>query len=124
MTATPSTTTPYDPDCIFCKIAAGELGTAFVAESDHAVAFADLAPQAPVHILIVPKRHIPSIAGFAPDDDALLGDLVRLANQVARERGIDAGGYRLLTNVGPDAGQTVFHLHLHLLGGAPLAPLG
>lgn len=124
MTAATSTSTTYDPDCIFCKIAAGEFGTTFVAESENAVAFADLAPQAPTHVLIVPKRHIASIAALTSADDPLLGELVRLANQVAGELGIERSGYRLLTNVGPDAGQTVFHLHLHLLGGTMLGPLG
>ncbi|MGC4105992.1 MAG: histidine triad nucleotide-binding protein [Thermomicrobiales bacterium] len=113
----------YDSDCIFCKIAAGEFGTAFAAQSDHAVAFDDLSPQAPVHVLVVPKRHIPSIAGLEAGDGDLLADMIALANQVARDRGIDASGYRLLTNVGPDAGQTVFHLHMHLLGGKELGPL-
>lgn len=118
-----TTTTTTDVDCIFCKIAAGAFGTTFAAESDRAVAFDDLAPQAPVHVLIVPKRHVASVADLAVEDGDLLADLVSLANQVARDRGIDASGYRLLTNVGADAGQTVFHLHLHLLGGKTLGPL-
>lgn len=113
----------YEADCIFCKIAAGELGTSFAAESDLAVAFDDLAPQAPVHVLVVPKRHLTSVAALTPADGDLLTDMLALANQVARDRGIDASGYRLLTNVGPDAGQTVFHLHMHLLGGKELGPL-
>ncbi|MGB3327671.1 MAG: histidine triad nucleotide-binding protein [Thermomicrobiales bacterium] len=112
-----------DADCIFCKIAAGELGTTFVGESDLAVAFDDLNPQAPVHVLLVPKQHIASIAAVTSEDQAVLADLVQLANQVARDRGIDQSGYRLLANVGPDAGQTVFHLHLHLLGGKELGAL-
>ncbi|MGC4192175.1 MAG: histidine triad nucleotide-binding protein [Thermomicrobiales bacterium] len=113
----------YEADCIFCKIAAGELGTSFAAESDLAVAFDDLAPQAPVHVLVVPKRHIASIAGLSVDDGDLLADMVSLANRVARDRGIVESGYRLLSNVGPDAGQTVYHLHFHLLGGKTLGPL-
>lgn len=113
----------YDADCIFCKIAVGELGTSFAAESDLAVAFDDLAPQAPVHVLVVPKRHLASVAALTPADGDLLADMLALANQVARDRGIGASGYRLLTNVGPDAGQTVFHLHMHLLGGKELGPL-
>lgn len=113
----------YDADCIFCKIAAGAFGTAFAAESEPAVAFDDLSPQAPVHVLIVPKAHRASIAALTPADGDLLGDMIALANQVARDRGIDESGYRLLTNVGPDAGQTVFHLHMHLLGGRELGPL-
>ncbi|MGN6031204.1 MAG: HIT domain-containing protein, partial [Thermomicrobiales bacterium] len=87
-------------DCIFCKIAAGAFGTTFAAESDRAVAFDDLAPQAPVHVLIVPKHHVASLAEVTREDSDLLADLVSLANQVARDRGIDANGYRVLTNVG------------------------
>lgn len=113
----------YEEDCIFCKIAAGAFGTTFAAESDRAVAFDDLAPQAPVHVLIVPKTHVASIAALGEGDGDLLADMVALANQVARDRDIDASGYRLLTNVGPHAGQTVFHLHMHLLGGKELGPL-
>ena len=113
----------YDADCIFCKIAAGELGTPFVAETDLVVAFDDLAPQAPVHVLIVPKQHVASVADLTAEDGDLFADLVGVANRVARERGIADTGYRLLTNAGPDAGQTVFHLHMHLLGGRELGPL-
>jgi histidine triad (HIT) family protein len=113
----------YEEDCIFCKIAAGAFGTTFAAESDRAVAFDDLAPQAPVHVLVVPKTHVASIAALGEGDGDLLADMVALANQVARDRDIDASGYRLLTNVGPHAGQTVFHLHMHLLGGKELGPL-
>ena len=107
-------------DCIFCKIVRGEFGTEFVAESDLAVAFNDIAPHAPTHVLIVPRRHIPSLADLTEDDAALLGEMIGLANQVARERGIDASGYRLATNVGRDGGQEVPHLHWHLLGGRAL----
>ncbi|MGB3305719.1 MAG: histidine triad nucleotide-binding protein [Thermomicrobiales bacterium] len=107
-------------DCIFCKIVSGELGTEFVAESAHAVAFNDIAPHAPTHVLIVPRRHIPSLADLTENDAELLGEMISLANQVARERGIDASGYRLVTNVGKDGGQEVPHLHWHLLGGRAL----
>ena len=110
-------------DCIFCKIVAGEFGTEFVAETDLVVAINDLSPQAPTHVLIVPRRHIASVADLTPDDDALLGDCVRVAKRIAKDRGLETSGYRILTNVGPDAGQTIFHLHWHLLGGKTLGPL-
>lgn len=107
-------------DCIFCKIVRGEFGTEFVAESDLAVAFNDIAPHAPTHVLIVPRRHIASLADLTDDDAPLLGEMIGLANRIARDRGIDASGYRLVTNVGKDGGQEVPHLHWHLLGGRAL----
>jgi histidine triad (HIT) family protein len=111
-------------DCVFCRIVRGEFGTAFVAESEGAVAFRDLHPQAPTHVLVVPRRHIAALRDLGPDDAGLAAELLRLAVEVARQEGITEGGYRVLTNDGPDAGQTVFHLHLHVLGGRPmLAPL-
>lgn len=113
-----------EQDCIFCRIAGGELGTEFEYESAEVVAFNDLAPQAPTHVLVVPRRHLPSVASLTRDDDTLLGELVAAASSVARERGLHESGYRILTNHGRDAGQTVFHLHLHMLGGDQLGPLG
>jgi len=113
-----------DQDCIFCRIAAGDLGTAFVYESDAVVAFDDLAPQAETHVLVIPRSHVASVADLGRDQDDLLGELVAAANSVAMTRGLTESGYRLLTNHGKDAGQTVFHLHLHLLGGHTLGPLG
>lgn len=113
-----------DPDCLFCKIAAGELDTPFLAETDDVVAFADISPQAPTHVLVVPKRHVPSAAALTGDDAALLSELFAVANRIARDQGVDESGYRILTNVGDDAGQTVHHLHLHVLGGRPLPTLG
>ena len=107
-----------DDNCIFCRIAAGELGTEFVAQSEHAVAFDDIAPAAPVHVLIVPKRHIASLRDL--DDPALAGELLALASQVASQKGLLDGGYRVVTNDGSEAGQTVFHLHFHVLGGQKL----
>ena len=112
-------------DCIFCRIARGEIGTAFVAESEHAVAFRDLAPQAPTHVLVIPRRHVGALRDLGADDGALALDLLLLASCVAEQEGLLDGGYRVVTNDGPDAGQTVFHLHFHVLGGQPLrAPLG
>lgn len=111
-------------DCIFCKIAAGAFGTEFLYESEQVVAFNDLGPQASTHVLVIPRRHVANITELTRGDDALLGELMQAASQVARDRGIDASGFRVLTNTGPDAGQTVFHLHLHVLGGNELGPLG
>lgn len=113
-----------DLNCLFCTIAAGELGTPFLVETDDVVAFADLSPQAPTHVLVVPKRHIPSAAALGGDDADLLSEMFAVANRVAKEQDVDRSGYRILTNVGDDAGQTVHHLHLHILGGTTLAPLG
>lgn len=111
-----------DPDCLFCKIVAGGIPADVVLETDDAVVFRDIAPQAPVHLLAVPKRHIPSIAAVTEDDWPLLGSLVDAANRAGHEA-LGDRGYRIATNVGEEAGQTVFHLHLHIMGGAPLGPL-
>ncbi len=110
-------------DCIFCRIAAGEFGTDFAFESESVVAFNDLAPQAETHVLVIPRMHMTSIADLGREHDSLLGELVAAATTVAAERNLDLSGYRLLTNHGQDAGQTVMHLHLHLLGGNELGPL-
>jgi histidine triad (HIT) family protein len=107
-------------DCIFCRIARGELGTEFVAESEHNVAFRDLHPQTPVHLLVVPRRHLAGLREAGPDDAPILADALLLAARLAAAHGLHDGGYRVITNDGPDAGQTVFHLHFHVLGGAKL----
>jgi histidine triad (HIT) family protein len=104
--------------CIFCKIAAGEIPAAKVHEDDEIVAFRDLHPQAPVHVLLIPKRHVDSLG--AAEDALLLGRLLLAARSIAEREGIAAAGYRVVTNVGASGGQTVFHLHLHLLGGRPM----
>lgn len=112
-------------DCIFCKIAGGAAGAAFVAENAHAVAFRDLHPQAPVHVLVVPRRHVPSLRHLPAEDAETAAGLLALANEVAATEGLLAGGYRVVINDGPDAGQTVHHLHLHVLGGRRLhEPMG
>jgi histidine triad (HIT) family protein len=109
-------------DCVFCRIVRGDFGTEFVAERDGAVAFRDLHPQAPTHVLVVPRRHVAALRDLGPDDAGLAADLLLLAAEVARREGLtEGGGYRVLTNDGPDAGQTVFHLHCHVLGGRPLS---
>lgn len=103
-------------DCLFCKIASGQLPTTIVYQDDQVVAFRDNAPQAPVHILFIPKRHIASMDDLTPADDAILTALFTAARSVAHEQGLEQG-YRFVTNVGRHAGQSVFHLHFHLLGG-------
>jgi len=107
-------------ECLFCRIVRGELGTEFVAESEHNVAFRDLQPQAPVHLLIVPRRHFGSLREVGADDGAVTADALALATRLAAEQVLYAGGYRVITNDGPDAGQTISHLHFHVLGGATL----
>ena len=107
-----------DETCIFCRIANGELGTEFVAQSENAVAFDDIEPSAPVHVLVVPKRHVSGLRDL--DDPRLAAELLDLARTVASEKGLLDGGYRVVTNDGSKAGQTVFHLHFHVLGGQQL----
>jgi histidine triad (HIT) family protein len=103
-------------DCIFCRIANGDVPARFVYQDDNLVAFHDLAPQAPWHLLVVPRRHLASLGEARDDDAALLGRLLATAAQLAREHGF-GDAFRLVVNTGAPAGQSVFHLHLHLLGG-------
>ena len=105
-------------DCMFCKIVKGEIPAEKVGETDHAVAFYDIKPQAPVHVLVVPKKHFGSMNDMP--DGSVLGAMAMLAKQVAKELGLDAKGYRAVINTGADGGQTVHHIHLHLLGGRKL----
>jgi histidine triad (HIT) family protein len=107
-------------DCIFCKIANGDIPSEFVYEDDEVVAFRDLNPQAPSHILIIPRRHIATTNDLTAADDALLGRMVRAAKIIAEKEGIDERGYRTVLNCNAEAGQSVFHIHLHLLGGRPM----
>ena len=111
-----------ESDCLFCKIVAGEIPADTVLETDDVLVFRDIAPQAPVHLLAVPKRHIPSIAEVTATDTDMLAALVGAANTAGR-RELGDRGYRIVTNVGEEAGQSVFHLHLHVMGGARLGPL-
>jgi histidine triad (HIT) family protein len=106
--------------CIFCKIAAGEIPAKKVHEDEEVVAFRDLNPQAPTHVLIIPKRHVPSLADAVEGDGALLGRLLLAARDIAVQEGIAGAGYRVVTNSGELGGQSVFHIHLHLLGGRPM----
>lgn len=111
-------------DCIFCKITAGHIPAKKVYEDDLVLAFHDIQPAAPVHILVIPKKHFASMNDAQAEDFPILAHLMQVAQQIAREQGIDQTGYRLVNNCGPDAGQVVFHYHLHVLGGSPLAALG
>lgn len=104
-------------DCIFCKIVSGELDTEIVYQDDKCIAFNDLSPQAPVHILVVPRDHIASLAESHQSQAELLGHLLVKASAIARSKGIDEKGYRVVINTNGDGGQTIFHLHVHLLGG-------
>jgi histidine triad (HIT) family protein len=110
-----------DSSCIFCRIAAREIPADIVRESERIVAFRDVDPKAPTHILLIPKEHVVSIADLDDDHGALLADIVQAATQLAGAEGIADSGWRLVTNVGPDGGQSVFHLHFHLLGGRPMS---
>lgn len=107
-------------DCIFCKIARGELGGAPLFQNERVTAFRDVNPQAPSHILIIPNQHLASLEDATTDDQALLGELLSVAAEVARQEGVANQGYRVIINTGRQAGQTVFHLHVHLLAGRPM----
>ena len=104
-------------DCIFCKVASGEMDAKKVFEDEDLVAFEDIRPQAPVHILIIPRRHIETLNDLTDEDAELVGRLVLAAKHIAAERGVAESGYRLVLNCNRDSGQEVFHIHLHLLGG-------
>ena len=104
-------------DCLFCKIVTGDIPASQVAESDRTIAFRDINPQAPTHILVIPKDHHPDLAALAAADGALLAEVAAQAHRVAEAEGIAADGYRVVFNTGPRGGQTVFHVHAHLLGG-------
>jgi histidine triad (HIT) family protein len=107
---------PNHSDCLFCRIVAGSIPATRVYEDEDLIAFADIHPQAPTHLLIIPKKHIASLATAASEDAPLLGRLLAAASDLARSKGL-ADGYRVVVNTGDDGGQTVHHLHLHLLGG-------
>ena len=112
--------TAHDPNCLFCKITAGQIPSRKVYEDDTLFAFHDIRPAAPVHFLIVPKQHIPSMAQVRPSEEALLGKMMALAPQLAREQGCNPypeGGFRIVVNTGTEGGQEVHHLHLHVMGG-------
>ena len=104
-------------DCLFCAIVAGEIPATVVSETDRVLAFRDINPQAPTHVLVIPKDHYPHVAALAAADSALLADVISQARQVAAADGVGEAGYRVVFNTGEQAGQTVAHVHAHLLGG-------
>jgi histidine triad (HIT) family protein len=109
-------------DCLFCRIVAGEIPATIVKRSEDMVAIRDVDPRAPTHVLVIPTKHIAAVRDAkGPDDERLLGRLLRFAADVATELGLDAGGYRIVTNTGKDAGQSVDHLHFHVLGGRKMS---
>jgi histidine triad (HIT) family protein len=107
-------------DCLFCRIVKGEIPASIVYSDDRVVAFKDINPQAPLHLLLVPREHVDSLNALSPGHDALVGELVRRAAAIARDHGYADRGFRTVFNTNADAGQTVFHIHLHLLAGRPL----
>lgn len=108
-------------DCLFCKMVAGEIKPAAVYENDHVLAFRDIRPRAPVHVLIIPKRHIPTLDDLPEEESALGSELLQAVRKVARSEGIAETGYRTVINCRSDSGQEVYHLHLHVLGGRPMS---
>jgi histidine triad (HIT) family protein len=115
----------FYPDCLFCRIAAGDIPSKIIYQDDDVLAFHDIQPQAKYHVLIIPRRHIASsLNDLEPEDDQVILKILRTARNIARELGIDESGYRLVVNTGHDAGQSVFHIHFHVLGGEPLGLFG
>ncbi|HLZ27646.1 MAG TPA: histidine triad nucleotide-binding protein [Chloroflexota bacterium] len=110
-----------DPECLFCKIVAGEIPASIVFRDGAVTAFRDINPQMPLHVLVVPNQHVADTDALEPTHDALVGAVVRAAQQVARQEGVAARGYRLVFNTGRDAQNSVAHLHLHVLGGRPMS---
>jgi len=107
-------------DCLFCKIAAGKMDTDFIYQDEQVVVFEDINPKAPVHLFIVPKKHISDLNSLETEDSELIGHIYQIAKQMAAEYDIAESGYRLVSNCGDDGGQTVYHIHFHLLGGRKL----
>ena len=107
--------------CLFCRIAEGTIPADILFQDEQALAFRDINPQAPVHVLVIPKRHVPSLQDSTGADRELLSHLLLLCKEMAHRHGLSGTGYRVVTNVGRDAGQTVFHMHLHVLGGRPMS---
>ena len=108
-------------DCLFCALVEGKVKANLVYQDDSIVAFKDIAPKAPVHILIIPRKHLVSVSDIAEADRALIGQIFQVAARLAREQGVADSGYRVVVNSGADAGQSVFHLHFHLLGGRQMS---
>jgi histidine triad (HIT) family protein len=114
-------TPPQDPGCLFCRIARRELPARILFETDHLVAFEDIRPKAPVHVLVIPKLHFASLNDAPDGSEPLIGELLHAARRAAREKGVAETGYRIVLNTGPDSGQEVAHLHFHVIGGRPLS---
>jgi histidine triad (HIT) family protein len=108
-------------DCLFCRIIAGEVPATLVYSDDTLVAFKDINPQAPMHVLVIPRQHVESLNALTEEHDPLVGEMVRRAAAIAREQGYGDRGFRTVFNTNAEAGQTVFHIHLHVLGGRPLS---
>jgi histidine triad (HIT) family protein len=111
-------------DCIFCKIVEGSIPSTKVYEDEQVLAFRDIQPLAPIHVLIIPKKHIPTMNDVEEQDGALIASIFAAARRIAKELGVEESGYRLVNNVNADGGQVVYHLHIHLLGGQKLGALG
>ena len=107
--------------CLFCEIVNKKRAANIVYENDNFIAFEDIEPKAPLHLLVIPKKHIPTVDHLGPEEGELMRELFLIAQKIAREQGVSKSGYRLIINVGKDAGQTVEHLHLHILGGRKLS---
>ena len=114
-------TSPAPTNCLFCRIVRGEIPATKVYEDDQVLAFRDIAPAAPTHILVIPREHLENVAALDSAHDTLTAQLIRVANQVAAQEGLTENGYRLVTNSGRDGGQSVYHLHFHVLGGRAMA---
>lgn len=106
--------------CLFCRIIDGQAAATVLHEDEHLVVIQDIKPQAPLHCLVIPRKHIPTLNDLSPEDDALVGEMFRRAAAMARERGFEGRGYRTVFNCNREAGQSVYHIHLHVLGGRPL----
>ena len=110
-----------DPECIFCKIVGGQIPAGIIYKNEQVTAFRDLNPQMPLHVLVVPNQHVANTEALEPEHDALVGAVVRSARAIARQEGVSERGYRLVFNTGPDANNTVAHLHMHMLGGRSMS---
>lgn len=109
-------------DCIFCKIIKGEIPSEKVWEDDEILAFKDINPAAPIHILVIPKKHIPTLMDIKPEDNELISKIMQTIKQIAKEQGFAENGFRLIANCGPDSGQEVMHIHFHVLAGKKMGP--
>jgi histidine triad (HIT) family protein len=109
------------PDCLFCRIIAGEAPARVVHQDERLIAIEDIHPQAPMHVLVMPRRHIATLNDLTPEDDGLVGEMIRRGAAIAEERGVAASGYRAIFNCNRGAGQSVFHIHLHVVGGRRLS---